>query len=217
MKRPLPESCSGGSGIGLYYLPGRREELTALTVDTVDLDGGAVLVFDRDGKLLETWGEDLYTTPHGMWIGPQDEIFMTDSADHTVRKYAPSGELLMTLGVKGQPGSPGSPFNRPTRAVMSPGGEIFVGDGYGQNRVHRFTAKGELITLSEATIKVEVKGEKIMTVAEGNGPVNALDNALRKSLIPSFEMLEDMRLVDYKVRILTPSDGTMVASERVMS
>jgi len=111
-----------------------------------DVAGGAVLVFDINGKLLETWGEDLYETPHGMWISPDDEIFMTDSADHTVRKYAPSGELLMTIGVKGQPGEPGAPFNRPTRAVMSPAGEIFVGDGYGQNRVHRFTAKGELIT-----------------------------------------------------------------------
>lgn len=111
-----------------------------------EVSGGAVLIFDVNGKLVDTWGEDLYATPHGMWISPEDEIFMTDSADHTVRKYAPSGELLMTLGVKDQPGAPGAPFNRPTRAVMSPSGEIFVGDGYGQNRVHRFTAKGELIT-----------------------------------------------------------------------
>ena len=80
----------------------------------------------------------------------------------------------------------------------------------------RWNARGQLITLSEATIKVEVKGEKIMTVAEGNGPVNALDNALRKSLMPSFEMLEDMRLVDYKVRILTPSDGTKAVTRVVI-
>ena len=111
-----------------------------------DVTGGAVLIFDENGKLLETWGEDLYTTPHGMWIGPDDEIFMTDSADHTVRKYAPSGEILMTMGQKGVTGAPGAPFNRPTRAVLSPSGEIFVGDGYGQNRVHRFTSAGEHIT-----------------------------------------------------------------------
>ena len=111
-----------------------------------EASGGAVLVFDKDGNLRESWGEDLYTTPHGIWISPEDEIFMVDSSDHTVRKYAPSGELRMTLGVKKQPGSPGAPFNRPTRAVLSRSGEIFVGDGYGQNRVHRFTADGELIT-----------------------------------------------------------------------
>ena len=111
-----------------------------------EVSGGAVLVFDKDGNLRESWGEDLYTTPHGIWISPEDEIFMVDSSDHTVRKYAPSGELLWTLGVKDQPGTPGAPFNRPTRAVLSGSGEIFVGDGYGQNRVHRFTADGELIT-----------------------------------------------------------------------
>ena len=111
-----------------------------------EVPGGAILVFDKDGNLLESWGEDLYTTPHGIWISPEDEIFAVDSSDHTVRKYAPSGELLMTLGVKDQPGAPGAPFNRPTRAVLSASGEIFVGDGYGQNRVHRFTASGELIT-----------------------------------------------------------------------
>lgn len=111
-----------------------------------EIPGGAILVFDENGSLLDTWGEGIYTTPHGLWINPQDEIFLTDSADHTVRKYAPSGELLMTLGTKGKPGTVGAPFNRPTRAVQSPSGDIFVGDGYGQNRVHRFTSRGELIT-----------------------------------------------------------------------
>ncbi len=111
-----------------------------------EVSGGAVLVFDKNGNRLESWGEDLYTTPHGIWISPEDEIFVVDSSDHTVRKYAPSGELLMTLGAKDRPGVPGAPFNRPTRAVLSPSGEIFVGDGYGQNRVHRFSADGEHIT-----------------------------------------------------------------------
>jgi 2-isopropylmalate synthase len=54
-----------------------------------------------------------------------------------------------------------------------------------------------------------------MTVAEGNGPVNALDNALRKALVPAYPQLEDLRLVDYKVRILTPGGGT-AAVTRVM-
>lgn len=73
----------------------------------------------------------------------------------------------------------------------------------------RWNAKGELVTLSEATIKLEVKGRNLIEVAEGNGPVNALDNALRKALTPEYPALDDMRLVDYKVRILTPGEGTM--------
>ena len=72
----------------------------------------------------------------------------------------------------------------------------------------RWNAKGELVTLSEATIKVEIAGRQIMTVAEGNGPVNALDAALRKALTEPFPELEGIRLTDYKVRILTPQDAT---------
>ncbi len=80
----------------------------------------------------------------------------------------------------------------------------------------RWNPRGQMITLSEATIQVEEKGELIMTVAEGNGPVNALDNALRKALAPAFKELEDLRLVDYKVRILSPSEGTKAVTRVVI-
>ena len=72
----------------------------------------------------------------------------------------------------------------------------------------RWNARGELVTVSEATVKVDVGDQHHMAVAEGNGPVNALDNALGKVLLDSYPELGDMRLVDYKVRILTPTDGT---------
>jgi len=79
----------------------------------------------------------------------------------------------------------------------------------------RWNAKDELITLSEATIKASVKGEELMSVAEGNGPVSALDAALRKVLTPVYPQLADLKLVDYKVRILNPTAGTK-AMTRVM-
>jgi 2-isopropylmalate synthase len=72
----------------------------------------------------------------------------------------------------------------------------------------RWNARGELVTESEATITLEVAGRNLMTVSTGNGPVNALDSALRKALLPFYPELEDVRLVDYKVRILTPGGGT---------
>ncbi|MGB8275266.1 MAG: alpha-isopropylmalate synthase regulatory domain-containing protein, partial [Alphaproteobacteria bacterium] len=68
---------------------------------------------------------------------------------------------------------------------------------------------------SEATAKVMVGNQQIMTVAEGNGPVNALDAALRKALVPAYPELHDLRLLDYKVRILTPGEGTKAVT-RVM-
>ncbi|HTJ64990.1 MAG TPA: citramalate synthase [Alphaproteobacteria bacterium] len=72
----------------------------------------------------------------------------------------------------------------------------------------RFDLLGKLETLSEATVKVAVGEELIMSVAEGNGPVNALDGALRKALVPHYAELAGIRLVDYKVRILKGTDGT---------
>jgi 2-isopropylmalate synthase len=72
----------------------------------------------------------------------------------------------------------------------------------------RADGHGGLETLSEATVKVAVGDRLIMEVAEGNGPVNALDGALRKALAPSYPELTGIRLVDYKVRILNSKDGT---------
>jgi len=72
----------------------------------------------------------------------------------------------------------------------------------------RRNAKGELVTLSEATTKVRIGERRFFTVAEGNGPVNALDSALRQALSPVYPSLGHMQLVDYKVRILAPERGT---------
>ncbi|MCP5361672.1 MAG: citramalate synthase [Hyphomicrobiales bacterium] len=72
----------------------------------------------------------------------------------------------------------------------------------------RWNAKGELITLSEATIKLKIDGKTIMSVAEGNGPVNALNMALKKALIDKYPVVSDIKLTDYKVRILRPELGT---------
>jgi 2-isopropylmalate synthase len=67
----------------------------------------------------------------------------------------------------------------------------------------RHNALGNLVTVSEATVKVKVHGEMFLSVGEGNGPVNALDTALRKDLGRYQPFIEDLELVDYKVRILT--------------
>ena len=72
----------------------------------------------------------------------------------------------------------------------------------------RWNAKGKQITISEATIKVKIGEEVRHTVGEGNGPVNALDEALRRALEKIYPQVRKIVLSDYKVRILTPSDGT---------
>jgi 2-isopropylmalate synthase len=90
---------------------------------------------------------------------------------------------------------------------------FFRVEGFRVSVERRFNALGQEVSVSEAVVKVIVDGERIMNVGEGNGPVNALDNALRKDLGRFSKWLEDLRLVDYKVRILT---GGTEAVTRVM-
>ena len=115
-----------------------------------------MIVFDKDGRFLNAWGEGMFTNAHGIYIDENDHLFCADHFDHTVRKLTTDGELLMTLGDTENPAdtgfkvdhSPvcraGGPFNMVTNAAVGPNGDLFVSDGYGNARVHRFSADGEL-------------------------------------------------------------------------
>jgi streptogramin lyase len=105
----------------------------------------AVLVYDRDGRFLSSWGEGTFSEPHAIWVDARDRVYCTDREDHTVREFESDGRLVRTVGSPHQPGTPGMPFNKPAKAVTSPSGEIWVADGYGQSRIHRFSADAELL------------------------------------------------------------------------
>jgi DNA-binding beta-propeller fold protein YncE len=105
-----------------------------------------VLVFDRQGNLLRSWGEGLFKRPHGITIGPADTLYLTDDGAHAVYQFTPEGRILFTIGTpgKGAEFMSGLPFNQPTKvALRTKKAEIYVSDGYGNARVHRFTSRGE--------------------------------------------------------------------------
>jgi hypothetical protein len=117
-----------------------------------------ILIFDREGTFLGSWGEGLFARPHGLFIGPDDAVYCSDDLDHTVRKFSPDGKLLLTLGTSGKPSDTGAtsmdyrtivragpPFNFPTNVALSPQGDIYVSDGYGNARIHKFTPDGRLV------------------------------------------------------------------------
>ncbi len=116
-----------------------------------------VQVFDREGKFVKAWGAGVFANPHGITITPDDTYWLVDRDAHVVQKYSPDGELLMTLGNRNQPSDTGydeeervvkqeaGPFNLPTKVALGPGGEIYVADGYGNCRVHKFSPAGELL------------------------------------------------------------------------
>jgi DNA-binding beta-propeller fold protein YncE len=105
----------------------------------------AIVVFDREGHFLSAWGQPVLSLPHEIWISPDDRLYIADCGNHTVRVFTPDGELLQTLGTSGQAGAFGQPFNMPTRAVVSPSGEMYVSDGYRQYHIHRFSSAGTLL------------------------------------------------------------------------
>ena len=127
-------------------------EATAVAVDSRDnvyvFNRGTcpMVVFDRNGSLLRTWGEGVFTNPHGVTIGPDDSVYCTDNGDHSVRKFTPEGKLLMTLGTPGQPSAPmgGDPFCVPAHLAVDPrNGDLYVADGYSNARVHQVLARRE--------------------------------------------------------------------------
>jgi len=106
-------------------------------------------------------------------------------------------------------------FELLARRLLGSVPEFFEVLGFRVIGERRHNAKGKLVNTSEGIVKLLSQGREIMTVAEGNGPINALDAALRKALVESYPVLADIQLTDYKVRILTPSEGTK-AITRVM-
>lgn len=105
-----------------------------------------MIVLDRDGTLLGEWGMGQFKNPHGIWMSPRNELYLTDRDTHLVTKWTTDGKLLRSWGTPDRPGAPGQPFNEPTHAVVTADGEMYVSDGYGQRRVHRYGADGELKT-----------------------------------------------------------------------
>ena len=120
--------------------------------------GPHVLVFDREGNFLDSWESDAIVEPHAINMGAGGVIYITDKEAHSAVKYTLEGKILLELGNQGQPSDTGcvdeggkvlragAPFNTPTGMVDAPSGELYVTDGYRNCRVHRFTAKGQLIS-----------------------------------------------------------------------
>src|SRR4249920_399485 len=106
-----------------------------------------MMVFDRAGNFLRSWGEGQYPRAHGVHMAPDDTMFLTDDGGHFVRKVTLDGRVLLELGVPGNPAPymSGEPFHRCTHTALSPKGEIYVSDGYGNSRVHKYSPDGKLL------------------------------------------------------------------------
>ncbi len=121
----------------------------------------ALLKFDRSGKLVKSFGEGLFISPHGIAVDPEGNVWVTDCActgsappsaspkGHQVFKFSPDGRLLMTLGKAG--GGKGTDFFwQPNDVLVAPSGDIFVAEGHSSAasanaRIMKFSKGGTLL------------------------------------------------------------------------
>jgi len=111
-----------------------------------------LMEFDANRKFVRSFGEGMYNRPHGLRIDPQGNVWSTDVQGHTVMKMSPKGEVLLTLGTRGQPGawdeSAGTRLlYEPADLAFAPNGDVFIvqGHGRGEGRVLRFDRAGKFI------------------------------------------------------------------------
>lgn len=120
-----------------------------------------VVVFDSRGNFLFSWGAGLFRFPHAIRFDAQGYVWLTDGHHMQFMKFTQEGTLLQTIGQRGHrsdTGVPdddytsqawrkvrhgGGPFNLPTDIAFAPDGAMFMTDGYGNARVHKFTPQGE--------------------------------------------------------------------------
>jgi DNA-binding beta-propeller fold protein YncE len=140
-------------------------EAVGVSVDSQDRvfvfnrGGPPVVVLSREGEFLNAWGDGCFVRPHGIWIADDDTLYLTDDLGHRVQQFTADGELLRAIGPTGEPSATGAagfdyrqithgaaPYNLPTNTIVTSSGEIFVADGYGNARIHRFSAASELMS-----------------------------------------------------------------------
>jgi len=105
-----------------------------------------VLCFDGvSGKLLFSWGQNRFIEPHGLRIDREDNVWLTDRALQQVFKFSHDGKLLLTIGSEKTPGVDATHFNLPADIAFASDGSIFVADGYGNNRIAKFSPDGKFL------------------------------------------------------------------------
>lgn len=101
-----------------------------------------VIVVDRHGKIVRSWGKGLYTTPHAIRIDRQGDVWTTDAASSMVYKFSPEGKTLLQIEVGGQP-SPCGNFCSTTDIAFAPNGNLFIADGYRNARILEYSPGGQ--------------------------------------------------------------------------
>lgn len=110
------------------------------------IDKATVVIIDnKSGKLIESWGSNLFIMPHGLTVDQENNIWISDIGRQQVLKFSHDGKPLMTLGEYKVPGNDSAHFNRPTDLAIANDGTVYISDGYRNSRVVRFSSTGQFL------------------------------------------------------------------------
>jgi DNA-binding beta-propeller fold protein YncE len=104
-----------------------------------------VQVYTAAGKFVRSWGQGQIGISHLLRFDARGNVWLTDVKFHVVRQFTPTGTLLRTLGTAGVSGEDATHFYKPTDVAITPAGDTYVSDGYGNNRVVQFDAEGKFV------------------------------------------------------------------------
>jgi len=104
-----------------------------------------ILILDRQGKLLRSFGDGMFTSAHGLRIDADGNIWVTDNSNHTVIKFSHDGAVLLTLGEKFVAREDATHFNKPADIAFATNGDFYIADGYGNSRVVKFDRAGKFL------------------------------------------------------------------------
>lgn len=127
--------------------------------ECLDSDLDPIIKFDQEGKVVQSFGGGMFIWPHGLDVDNDGNVWVTESVSdsripdgdkrgHQVFKFSPEGEVLMTLGKPGEPGTGEYEFNAPSDVAIAENGDIFIADGHSQNtnnRVMKYSSDGTFI------------------------------------------------------------------------
>lgn len=184
----LPEWETLPDGMSLHETPG----VSVATDDTVYVltrnPENPVIVFTPDGEFLRTFGAGTFTArTHAILAAHDGHIYCADDGSHTITKWTTEGELLLTIGTPGEsaPRFSGDPFNRPTDMAVAEDGSIFISDGYGNARIHKYAPDGEhLLSWGEPGIdpgqfmcphNIALRGERVYVADRESHRVQIFD------------------------------------------
>ena len=105
-----------------------------------------VMVFETDGRFIKSWGEGLFTRPHGITIDSNGDLYCVDDDGHWIGRFTSEGQLLSSFGKRnlGAAAQSGNPFNKPTKVAFDPDtNDLYIADGYGNARIHKFSRGGK--------------------------------------------------------------------------